>query len=235
VVRAIAAIAVAFASISTPIIAAAQVVASASLKSDERFRGRSLSKGHPTATLELSYDHRDGAYVGGSATVVFAGREDSGLLSTQVYVGYATRTSNGLDIDLGIAGHAYTDRYSGESDDRYAEFHASVSKGMLSLQARYAPNDQGRDTPTAYLGVGASKSIARDWAWSARVGALVQTSGAPALGGRRFRYDTSLGLRRRIAAYELEARWTLGGPDDAYFDGPWQGASALVLSVRRGL
>lgn len=198
-------------------------------------RGRSISSGQPTATLEASYDHRSGAYVGGAATAVLAGRQGAGLLGTQVYAGYAARTSNGFDIDLGIAGHAYTRRYSDGRAPRFTELHAGVSRGMFSLQARYAANDQGRDAPAAYLGLGASKALAPDWSLNARTGVLIQTSGAPALGGRRLRYDTSLALRRKIAAYELEARWTLGGPDDAYFDAPWQGASALVLSVRRGL
>ncbi len=143
------------------------------------------------------------------------------------------RTANGFGIDVGVLGYAYTRRYSGGRADRFAEAHASVSKGALSVQARYAPNYQGRGTPVAYAGIDAAKPIARDWAIGAHLGVLAQTSGTPALGGRRLRYDASLGLRRTIGLYELEAAWTLGGPDDRYFDGPWQGASALVFSARR--
>jgi uncharacterized protein (TIGR02001 family) len=214
--------------------ASAQVSATASVKSDERFRGRSLSEGHPAATLDVSYDRHDGSYFGGSATLVLGGDDDVGLLGTQAYVGYATRTENGLSIDAGIVGYAYTRRYSGRREERYAEAHVGVSNETVSASARYTPSYLGLGTSVVYTEIGTTKRVARDWVLHAHAGVLVQTSGMPALGGRRVRYDGRLSLRRDFGSYALEAAWTIGGPNDQYFDGPWQGASALVFSVQRG-
>jgi len=43
--------------------AAAQLSGSLSFRTDDRFRGHSLSQGQPTLALDLSYDHPSGLYL----------------------------------------------------------------------------------------------------------------------------------------------------------------------------
>src|SRR5688572_11071213 len=47
--------------------ALADIGASISVQSDARFRGRSLGRGRPTASLALSYDGPEGVYLGATA------------------------------------------------------------------------------------------------------------------------------------------------------------------------
>jgi len=103
-------ISIAIAAALAPIPAAAQVAASIALKSDERFRGRSLSDGRPVATLDLSYDSKSGPYLGGSATAILTGKERAGLLGARTYAGYATRTPADIGLDAGIVAYLFTSR-----------------------------------------------------------------------------------------------------------------------------
>lgn len=221
------------AAILAPANAAAQVAVSMSLKTDERFRGRSLSDGRPVATLGMSYEGKGGPYIGGSATATLTGKERAGLLGAQAYAGYATRTSSGVGLDAGIVAYLLTSRYSGDREDRYVEVYAGISRGPLSGYLRFSPDYLGGHTPVVYADINAAHQIAPKWRLSGHLGALVQTSGVPGLGGRRSRYDTRIGISRSIGSFEVQASWTFAGPGGAYFDGPWHGRSAVILSARR--
>jgi uncharacterized protein (TIGR02001 family) len=211
--------------------AAAQVAASISIKSDDRFRGRSLSDGRPVSTIGLSYDSKSGPYLGGSASAILTGDQRAGLMGAQAYAGYARRTASGVAIDVGIVGYAYTSRYSGNRAEQYVEAYAGLSKGPFSGYVRYAPDYLGRGTPVIYADFGAATSFAPKWKLAGHVGILTQTSGPPGLGGRRVRYDTLIGVSRSFGRLEVQTRWTFAGPDDAYYDGPWGGRSAFVVSA----
>lgn len=224
---------IALAVLLAPLEVAAQVAVGISLKSDERFRGRSLSDGRPVATLDLSYDSKDGPYAGGSATAILTGKSRAGLMGARTYAGYAARTPGGIGIDAGVAAYFFTSRYSGNRDDQYVEVYAGLSRGPLSGYLRFSPDYLGRGTPVVYADVSAARQIATDWRLSAHIGLLVQTSGAPDLGGRRSRYDTRIGVTRTIGPFEAQAAWTLAGPGGQYFEAPWHGRSALTLSLRR--
>lgn len=213
--------------------AAAQVGVGISLKSDERFRGRSLSDGRPVATLDLSYDSKSGPYAGGSVTAILTGKERAGLLGARAYAGYATRTATGIGLDSGIASYLFTNRYSGNREDQYVEVYAGMSKGALSAYLRFSPDYLGRHTPVIYADISAARQLAPKWRLSGHLGVLAQTSGAPDLGGRRSRYDTRLGISRTLGSFEAQAAWTFAGPGGQYFQGPWHGHSAVTLSLRR--
>lgn len=221
------------AALLAPFGAAAQVGGSISVKSDERFRGRSLSDGRPVATVDLSYDSKDGLYAGGSATAILTGKNRAGLMGARTFAGYAARTSGGIGLDAGVAAYLFTNRYSGNRNDQYVEVYAGLSRGPLSGYLRFSPDYLGRGTPVVYADISAARQIAPDWRLSGHIGLLVQTSGAPDLGGRRTRYDTRIGVTRTFGPFEAQAAWTLAGPGGRYFQGPWHGRSAVTLSLRR--
>jgi len=224
---------IALAVLLAPAGVVAQVAVGISMKSDERFRGRSLSDGRPVATLDVSLDSRSGPYLGGSATATLTGKDRAGLMGAQTYMGYATRTPTGVALDMGIAGYHFTNRYSGNRADRYVEVYAGLSRGALSGYIRFSPDYLGHRTPVVYADISAARQFAPNWRLGGHVGLLVQTSGAPNLGGRRSRYDTRIGVTRTIGAFEAQAAWTFAGPDGPYFQGPWHGRSAITLSLRR--
>lgn len=224
---------IAIAAVLAPFGVAAQVGGSISVKSDERFRGRSLSDGRPVATVDISYDSKDGPYAGGSATAILTGKSRAGLLGARTYAGYAARMSAGVTLDAGVTGYLFTNRYSGNRNDQYVEVYAGLSRGPLSGYLRFSPDYLGRRTSVVYADISAARQIAPDWRLSGHVGLLVQTSGAPDLGGRRSRYDARIGVTRTIGPFEAQAALTFAGPGGRYFQGPWHGRSAVALSLRR--
>ena len=82
--------------------ASAEVGATVTLTSQERFRGYSVSDGYPAATFSLSYDDAAGPYVEGSLMV--AGNLSDGLERSrfEANAGYALRLKNGPTLDVGI-------------------------------------------------------------------------------------------------------------------------------------
>jgi len=148
---------IALAVLLAPAGVVAQVAVGISMKSDERFRGRSLSDGRPVATLDVSLDSRSGPYLGGSATATLTGKDRAGLLGAQTYVGYATRTPTGVALDMGIAGYHFTNRYSGNRADRYVEVYAGrrsrydtrigVTRTIGAFEAQAAWTFAGPDGP----------------------------------------------------------------------------------------
>src|SRR3954468_3929079 len=90
--------------------AEAQVAGSISVESDYRYRSRSLSSGHPVVTANLDYDDKSGFFVDGSVTAVLGG-ERPGVLGVQGNIGYATRLSSKLSIDVGVLRSQYMPSY----------------------------------------------------------------------------------------------------------------------------
>ena len=213
--------------------AKAETSAEVEIKSDDRFRGRSMSGGEPVIDADISVDLASGLYAGASATFILSGQDRAGFQGVDGFVGYATRISDGVTIDVGAAGYVFTERYSGNARNRYAEVYAGVSTGGFAAYLHYAPRYFDKDTSVLYADLNFARPIGADFTLQAHVGLLVQTAGTARLGGRSTRYDTRLALSRPLFGLDTEVAWTFAGPDDRYFHGPWSGNSALVVSVSK--
>jgi uncharacterized protein (TIGR02001 family) len=124
--------------LATP--AMAQISASASLASDYRFRGISLSDGRPALTANLAYDHSSGAYAGVSVIGIDTPHDGAQMLGHIEYIGYATRKSRGLSWDVGLHNEdltAYADR---KYVFRYTEVYAGLTSNNISTHLYYSPN-----------------------------------------------------------------------------------------------
>lgn len=213
--------------------ARAEVSSEVEFKSDDRFRGRSLSGGKPIVDADISVDTNSGIYAGGSVTITLSGKARAGLQSVDGYFGYAARIDDNVTIDVGVAGYVFTQRYSGNLDDRYAEIYAGLSAGNVAAYVHYTPNYFDKGVPVLYAELNYTRPVGFDFTIKAHAGLLTQTSGPARLGGKTTRYDTRLALSRPMLGLEAEVAWTYAGRDDAYFDGPWAGNSALVVSISK--
>ena len=217
----------------TPNLANAEISGEVELKSDDRFRGRSLSAGEPVIDADISVDTASGIYAGGSATFTLANQDRIGFQRLDSYLGFAARISENVTVDVGVAGYIFTKRYSGNANDQYAEIYAGLNSGGFAAYLHYTPNYFDRSVPVLYADLNFARSIGSDFTIKAHAGLLAQTSGPPRLGGRLTRYDTRLALSRPILGLEAEIAWTYAGRNDLYFDGPWAGNSALVFSIAK--
>lgn len=211
----------------------AEISGQLELKSDDRYRGRSLTRGQPVIDADISVDTTSGIYAGGSATLILDGDNGIGLQGVESYIGYAKKVDNDVTIDLGFANYVFTRRYSGAEKLVYAEIYAGVNSGNFSAYLHYTPNYFDMSVPVVYADLTLTQPLGSDFLLKAHAGLLTQTSGPPRRGGKDTRYDTRLAFSRPILGLEAEVAWTFGGPNDRYFDGPWDGNSAFIFSLSK--
>ena len=190
--------------------ARAQVSAALGLVSDYRYRGISLSNGHPAATLDLSYDHKSGFYAGGSAIVT---NQDDGLKSLGFieYVGYTTPRSGGVSWDLGIDNQDLAYYYRDKRIPyRYAEVYVGVVGDGLSAHVHYSPNYLRPGYGSLYAEVDGSLKPAENWRLFAHIGTNAPVGETE---GRRQRWDARAGVARQLGPFELQASVTATTPN----------------------
>lgn len=186
--------------------ASAQVGATASIFSDQRFRGFSLSDGHPVAIADLAYDDASGFYADASGSLVLRPGPTAEPLSLQLIGGYAKRLHSGTTIDVGVTHSRYSHYSNGRAADSYSEVYAGVSRGILSSRIFVSPHYFTSGRWTAYGEVNANYSPSRNLGLEGHIGLLtVLRSGAPQPYHSSF--DWRLGVSRQLGPVSLHGAW----------------------------
>jgi uncharacterized protein (TIGR02001 family) len=179
----------------------AQVSGTASLLSDDRFRGVSLTQGHFAAQLDVAYDHPSGLYAGAFVSNVefdpTVGRQAQGI----GYVGYARRLQSGWSVD---AGAAYSD-FSDDADYRYWELHAGIASDALSARLYFSPDYFGQSIHTVYAEVNGSYRLTERFRAIGHAGLLQAFAGATdQAGGSHPHADFLAGVEYRMQPFSLQ-------------------------------
>ena len=115
------------------------VSGNAAIVSDYRFRGVSLSGGDPAVQGGVDIGHDSGFYVGTWGSSIDGGAY--GTVELDLYGGFATEVTPGVEIDVGLLYYMYPNGTSGVDLD-YWEPYASVSTTLgpvgATLGAAYA-------------------------------------------------------------------------------------------------
>jgi uncharacterized protein (TIGR02001 family) len=212
--------------------ASAGVQATVAVASDDRFRGRSVSQGRPTASLDISYDAQNGGYLGLEAAVVAAAHEGVRLLRVQEYAGYAVRLPAGPSLDAGVSHTDYTDYYSGDGSAAYTELYAGVVTRRFATHLYYSPDYFGRHDATLYGEVDTALRPAPGWRLSAHAGLLSLLSGARYAEVKPTQYDWRLGLAKSLRRFEIELSWSGAGPNPDYYGGEPRARSGAVVALK---
>lgn len=196
--------------------AAAQVGAAVSILSDDRFRGFSLSDGHPVGILEMSYDSPAGFYAAASGTLVESAGDGLRPLGFNLNAGYAATIGRDLTADLGIV-HARYSRYSGlRSGLSYTEIYAGVSGKVLSSRIYFSRHYLGGGA-TTYAEVNAHLPAAQDFTIEGHAGLFVPFYTYSDGSRSRARYDWNIGFSRPAGRFILRAALEGGGPRQDYY------------------
>ena len=179
----------------------AQVSGTASLLSDDRFRGVSLTQGHFAAQLDVAYDHSSGLYAGAFVSNVefdpAVGQQTQGI----GYAGYARRLHSGWSVD---AGAAYSD-FSNDADYRYWELHAGIASNALSARIYFSPNYFGQSIHTVYAELNGSYRLAERLKAIGHAGLLKAFAGATdQTGGSHPHADFLAGVEYRMQPLSLQ-------------------------------
>lgn len=214
--------------------AAADVGATVSVLSDERFRGYSLSGGSPVAALDFAYDDASGFYADASGTGVLR-HGDPALLGFELNGGFAKRLKSGTTIDVGLTGSSYSYYSNGGPRKSYAELYAGIARGALSTRIFLSPHYSESGLWTAYGEVNGSISPARDWSLDGHVGLLVPIRTPHNDERYRTAFDWRAGVTRQLGRITLHAAWVQGARGANYYGSQRNSTHALVLGATLGL
>lgn len=220
----------AFATCSSP--AAAQVGAAASILTDDRFRGYSLSDGRPVGKLDLSYDDQSGLYGALSASIVASrdeGLQPHGLI---LNAGYAKRLFSGITLDSGIT-HSEYSSYSYRAATRsYTEVYAGLSGKYLAARIYASPDYLKHGT--VYGELGANLNVTAKLRLVGHFGLLIPLREDPHEDRYGSDVDWRIGVTRQLGSVSIGAAWTAVRPGhDLYRE--HHRRDALVLSLTYAL
>jgi uncharacterized protein (TIGR02001 family) len=210
----------------------AQVSGTASLLSDDRFRGVSLTQGHFAAQLDVAYDHPSGLYAGAFVSNVefdpSSGQHTQGI----GYAGYARRLQSGWSVD---AGAAYSD-FSNDADYRYWELHAGIASDVLSARLYFSPNYFGQSIHTVYAEVNGSYRLTERFRAIGHAGLLQAFAGATdQTGGSHPHADSLAGVEYRLQPFTLQvARVFSDGASSIYPVGGGHTHGVLTVRISMG-
>lgn len=217
-----------FCSIAAP--AAADVGATASLFSDDRFRGYSLSQGRPVAILDLAYDDPSGFYANASGTGVLQKGHPSPL-GFEVGAGYAKRLRSGTSLDFGVTSSTYSHYSGNESAQSYAAVYAGISRGGLSSRIFFSPHYSESGLWTTYGEVNGSISPASKWSLDGHVGILVPLKTPSGSDRYRTAFDWRLGVSRELGRVSLHLSWNEGRRGHVYYGDRSHSGHAIVAGA----
>lgn len=209
--------------------ATAEVGATVSVFSDGRFRGYSISDGHPVALIDLSYDAPGGVYVAasGSAATSSDGVRPLGL---QLNGGYAKRLSSGTTVDLGMVHSEYSRYSSAAPGNSYTEVYAGLTRKYLTGRIYLSPHYFETGTWTVYSELNADVSIAPKLSLNGHTGVLIPVRNRD---DREIhpQYDWRLTLNRQFGRVSLHAAWTGSDPIHRYDGSRSRSGSSLVFGL----
>lgn len=211
--------------------ARAQLSLGASIASDFRLRGYSLSQGRPAASASIGYDDASGLFASASGTVFLAPDDDAprwmGGVAT---VGYAARLSNGLSLDAGILRAQYSPASYGRAAG-YTEVYAGLSGRILSARITFSPDYFRPGVTTLYGQVDAVTRPATNWRLFAHAGALTRLGGTPSFPIAATQYDWRAGIGRVAGKLDVALSLSGGGPNRDYYGTQTHSKTALVGTV----
>ena len=184
----------------------AEIGATASVFSDERFRGFSLSGDRPVAIVDADYDDPSGFYVDASGSLVFHRGLGPAPLGVQLIGGYAKRLQSGTTIDFGVTHSSYSHYSNGAHGQSYSEAYAGIARGIFSSRIFVSPHYFTSGRWTAYGELNANFSPAAKWSIDAHLGVLTVLR-TPSREPYRSSLDWRLGLSRDFGRVSLHAAW----------------------------
>jgi uncharacterized protein (TIGR02001 family) len=213
----------------------AAVGAVASVFSDDRFRGISLSDGQPVAILDLSYDAPNGLYAAVSGSVVVTRDEGLKALGFVLNGGYAKRFSTGLTADVGIV-HSRYSHYSGLSSGRnYSEVYAGLSGKLIGARVSISPNYLGGVRWMLHGEVNGHVDLMPKLLLDGTIGLLVPLQRGDYNSETRAQMDARIGLAQRIGPITFHAAFTTRTGHSEIYSGRGHRRTALVVGISSAL
>ena len=208
----------------------AQMSGTASLVSNYRFRGISLSENKPAAQLGLTYDDVQGWYAGAFASTARFATSSSVELQAVPFVGYAWRAS-GLTWDVGADYSAFTGaarRYN------YPEVFLGATSENVSARLYYSPRYFGQNLGAVYGEINGTHLLIDRVRLLAHIGVLRSDDENTYYGSRELVFDGRVGVGIDFDQFTLQLSWVgTSAPTSAYGITGVRNRNGPVLTVSR--
>jgi uncharacterized protein (TIGR02001 family) len=182
----------------------AQWSGTATIMSDYRYRGISLTQDKPAAQLAVVYDDPRDWYAGGQATTALARcAGDCGGVHVISYAGYASRLSSGVTLDAG-ANFSLT---TGAQSYSFPELYVGLSYVNTTTRVSFSPRYFGQDTRSVYVDLSQSLPIHDGVRLLAHVGVLHLDNTPSYPPQPATTTDVLLGAAFDVAPFEVQATW----------------------------
>ena len=211
--------------------AAAEVGTAVSIFNDARFRGYSISDGHPVALLDISYDGPGGLYAAASASLLVRSRGALHPSALQVNGGYAKRLPSGVTVDVGVV-HTNYARYSNTGTGKsYTEVYAGLAGKSVSSRVYFSPDYLKTGVRTLYGEVDGSVSPVSKLRLEGHVGVLTLLGHTESSDYARSGLDWRLGISRSVGRVSLHAAWSGRGSGRDVYENRTHGGNALTFGL----
>ncbi len=180
----------------------AQFSGDATLVSDYRYRGVSLSQGNAEPQVGMTYDSPAGWYAGGLASG--AKLADTNTEQIVAYGGYTRRISDSVSWDAG----ATNSSFARASYYDFAEAYVGLASENFSGRVYYSPSYFNQKTHTVYAEANAAWPFLENVHLLGHFGALHPISGNDvAASAPKSRFDAKLGVSARISDWVAQVAW----------------------------
>jgi uncharacterized protein (TIGR02001 family) len=209
----------------------AQISGTASIVSDYRYRGITLSDQKPAAQIGLAYDSPLGWYAGAFGSTVRLAPPAGPGAQAMAFAGYAARLPAGISIDVGGDYSAFT----GAAGYKYGELYVGVARENLSARIYYSDRYFGQRVNAWYGELNAAQPLIDRVRLLAHVGFLNTHSYYP-YGPQVNQHvvDGRIGIGADVDLFHVELAWV--GISTSYVAYGITGSSSpntVVLTISR--
>jgi uncharacterized protein (TIGR02001 family) len=210
----------------------AQISGTASVVSDYRYRGITLSDRKPAAQVGLTYDDPLGWYAGAFGSTVRLAPPAGPSFQATVFAGFASRVASGISLDAGADYSAF----SGAADDNYGEVYLGVASENVSARIYYAPDYFGQHANAIYGEINAVQPLFDRVSFLLHLGFLTTRAYSPySLYGPRSTQnvvDGRIGLGANFDLFRLELAWVgISNANIGYLIAGSRSPNTVVLTV----
>jgi len=179
--------------------ASGQISGNATVVSDYRYRGMSLSQGNPEGQLSVAYDNSANWYAGGLVSGVRL--DDFNTEQFIAYGGYTTSLFSGLSLDSGISNTTFRQA----SDYNYNEAYIGLTSNSFNTRLYYSPSYFYQNARTVYGELNVSYTITDNVQLLSHLGLLHHlTDNASTEVDLSTRYDYRIGLDARVSDWNFQ-------------------------------
>ncbi len=200
-------------------------------ESDLRWRGYTLSAGHPVLSFNVNYDDLSGFYLNGSGLAEWRGG-DPRTLGFDVSGGYSARLSSRLSLDVGAEHAHYRAAYPGGFVYGYTQIYAGLTRGPVLARISYSPIYFARKVQTLYFEAESGLRLPASLRLSAHAGVLVVLDQPPPPSRYRpTQADWRIGVSRPFGDAEVHLTLSGGGPSHQYYEGGFHRRTVLTAGA----